>query len=112
MAGDYDDAVFRPGKLRDDVVYGKFALGRIGGESVVLGLVMFKMRDDIVLNLFVICATERPRAIGSFTYCIARAESNAGGEPLSAGSKRSGRAVAAGTVGGGVGEAAALAPLS
>src|SRR5258706_6700187 len=64
MAGDDDDPVFGPWKLGDDVVDGKLALGRVGGERVVLDLVAFEMGEDVVFNFFVVCAAEGARAEG------------------------------------------------
>src|SRR5580700_2747790 len=64
MAGDDDDAIFGPGKLGDDVVDGQLAFGCVGGEGVVLYLVALEMGEQVVLDLLVICAANRPRTEG------------------------------------------------
>ena len=64
MTSNDDDAVFCSGKLGDDVVDGKLAFGRVGGEDVVFDYVALKVGEDVVLYFFVIRTAEGARAEG------------------------------------------------
>ena len=70
MARNNDDAVFGSGKLGDNIMDGKLAFGRVGGERVVLDLIAFEMGEDVVLDLLVICAAQRPRAKGNDVFDV------------------------------------------
>src|SRR5271169_664494 len=64
MTGDDDDPVFRPGKLGDDVMDGKLAFRSVDGERVVFDRVALQVGCDVILDLLVIGAADRPRAEG------------------------------------------------
>src|SRR5204863_8846355 len=64
VAGHHDNAVFRPRKLRDDVVDWKLSFRSVGGEDVVLDLIALQVRGDVVLYLLVTGAAQRTRTEG------------------------------------------------
>ena len=61
MTGNDDDAVFCSRIFRDDVVNRKLALGRIGGKDVVLDLIAFQMRGNVLFDFLVTGTAQRSR---------------------------------------------------
>src|SRR6266849_7895354 len=64
VAGADDDSVPSSGKLGNQVAYRELAFDGVGGESVVFHTVALEVIEDVILQLLVIGAADRPRAEG------------------------------------------------
>jgi len=65
MPGNDDDAVLLAGKFGDDVVDGKLAGRRVGGEVVELDAIALEFRQDVLLGLGVSRASRLAGADGN-----------------------------------------------